>query len=213
MRAVPDIIEFTTNPDLLGLSLSPAQETLLRAIYGLPLASDEQVELWRLCTGREEYPGTPFPEVTCISGARGGKDSRIAAPIVLYEAVYGYHDEYLASGRVSVMHPRASPNTYDLQERLIDLAVSVSSICESLPPTRIGKHVAGQIVRCGTAPAPLHSEAQAAESRKDFIHKLGLCLKELRETISWRSFEENDGAVAIVFASIRTAKRNQSLQS
>ena len=127
------------------------------------------------------------------------------------------------------MHPRASPNTYDLQDRLIDLAVRVSSICESLPPTRIGKHVAGQLVRCGTAPAPFHSEAQAAESRKDFIHKLGLCLKELRETISWLNYlakmeigdlaaiheaiEENDRAIAIVYASIRTAKRNQSLQS
>ena len=125
------------------------------------------------------------------------------------------------------MHSPSGSHTYDLQERLIDLAVSVSSICESLPRTRIGKHVAGQLVRCGTAPAPLHSEAQAAESRKDFIHKLGLCLKELRETISWLSYlakmeigdlaaiheaiEENDRAIAIVYASIRTAKRNQSL--
>jgi len=127
------------------------------------------------------------------------------------------------------MHPPVSSHTYDLQERLIDLAVSVSSIYESLPPTRIGKHVAGQLVRCGTAPAPLHSEAQAAESRKDFIHKLGLCLKELRETISWLSYlskmeigdlaaidetiEQNDRAIAIVYTSIKTAKRNQNLQS
>ena len=118
---------------------------------------------------------------------------------------------------------------FDLQDRLIDLAVAVSSVCESLPPTRIGKHVAGQLVRCGTAPAPLHSEAQAAESRKDFIHKLGLCLKELRETLSWLSYlakmeigdlgaihqaiEDNDRAIAIVYTSIKTAKRNLNLQS
>ncbi len=79
----------------------------------------------------------------------------------------------------------SEPNGFDLQERLIELSVRVSQICESLPPTRVGKHVAGQLVRCGTAPAALHAEAQAAESRKDFIHKLGLCLKELRETIYW----------------------------
>ena len=123
----------------------------------------------------------------------------------------------------------AGERIYDLQDRLIDLAVRISSICESLPPTRTGKHVAGQLVRCGTSPAPLHSEAQAAESRKDFIHKLGLCLKELRETISWLSYlakmeigdlaaihqaiEENDRAIAVVYSSIRTAKRNQHLQS
>ena len=71
----------------------------------------------------------------------------------------------------------AGERVYDLQDRLIDLAVRVSSICESLPPTRTGKHVAGQLIRCGTAPAQLHAEAQAAESRKDYIHKLGLCLK------------------------------------
>jgi len=124
---------------------------------------------------------------------------------------------------------QAGERVYDLQDRLIDLAVRVSSICESLPPTRTGKHVAGQLIRCGTAPAPLHAEAQAAESRKDFIHKLGLCLKELRETISWLGYlakmeigdlaaiheaiKENDRAIAVVYSSIRTAKRNQHLRS
>jgi four helix bundle protein len=124
---------------------------------------------------------------------------------------------------------QAGERVYDLQDRLIDLAVRVSSICESLPPTRTGKHVAGQLIRCGTAPAPLHAEAQAAESRKDFIHKLGLCLKELRETISWLGYlakmeigdlaaiheatEENDRAIAVIYSSIRTARRNQHLQS
>jgi four helix bundle protein len=88
--------------------------------------------------------------------------------------------------------------------------------------------VAGQLVRCGTAPAPLHAEASAAESRKDFIHKLGLCLKELRETMTWlryvqrsgigeatlidESIRETDRAIAIVYTSIRTARRNERLK-
>jgi hypothetical protein len=53
--AAPDIIEFVTDPQLLGLSISPAQETLLRGIYGLPLVDQEQHDIWRLCTERE-YP-------------------------------------------------------------------------------------------------------------------------------------------------------------
>jgi hypothetical protein len=81
MPATPTIIDFTTEPQLLGLSLSPAQETLQRAIYGLPL-DPPQLALWRECTGRETCPGVAFPEVTVIAGARAGKDSRIAAPIV-----------------------------------------------------------------------------------------------------------------------------------
>lgn len=78
--------------------------------------------------------------------------------------------------------PRSSDEAreYDLQDRLIDLAVRVSEVCDGLPPSRVGKHIAGQLLRSGTAFAPLHSEAHAAESRKDFVHKLGLCLKELR---------------------------------
>jgi four helix bundle protein len=118
---------------------------------------------------------------------------------------------------------------YDLQDRLIDLAVQVTTICDSLPSTRVGKHVAGQLVRCATAPAPLHAEANAAESRRDFVHKLGICLKELRETHSWLRYlqrlgigdscgideavAETDRAIAIIYTSIRTAKRNDRLKS
>ena len=100
--AGPDIIEFVTDPQLLGLSVSPAQETLLRAIYGLPL-SDHQTALWHLCTNRSEYPGRPFSETNVLGGARGGKDSRIAAPMVCYEAVLGGHDQQVAKGERAVI--------------------------------------------------------------------------------------------------------------
>ena len=74
---------------------------------------------------------------------------------------------------------------FDLEDRLIDFAVNIIPISESLPKTRIGRHVSGQIVRCGTSRAPNYGEAQGAESRADFIHKMKKCLKELRETRAW----------------------------
>ena len=74
---------------------------------------------------------------------------------------------------------------YDLEERLIDFAVRIIDMVETLPNTRAGNHVAGQLVRCGTSPAPNYGEAQSAESRSDFIHKIKIVLKELRETRVW----------------------------
>jgi hypothetical protein len=94
----PDIVEFVTDPQLLGLSVSPAQEVLLRGIYGLPLVGAEQLDLWKLCTGRETYAAHPFGEVTVLAGARAGKDSRIAAPVAIYEALFGGHHERLSKG-------------------------------------------------------------------------------------------------------------------
>ncbi len=75
--------------------------------------------------------------------------------------------------------------TYDLEERLIDFAVRIIRMAESLPKTKVANHIAGQLIRCGTSPAPNYGEAQSAESRADFIHKMKVCLKELRETRVW----------------------------
>ena len=73
----------------------------------------------------------------------------------------------------------------DLEDRLSDFAARVGKLVEALPDTRLGRHVAGQLVRSGTSPAPNYAEACAAESKKDFIHKLGIALKELRESRVW----------------------------
>ena len=114
---------------------------------------------------------------------------------------------------------------YDLQERLIDFAVLILEIVEALPNTRIGNHIASQLIRCGTSPAANYGEARAAESRKDFIHKMKVCLKELRETLVWltvikkkgllQRFDKLDYAIvecneliSIFVTSIGTAKRN-----
>jgi hypothetical protein len=72
-----DIISFVKDPQLLNRRISPAQETLLRAIYGLPLTA-EQLDIFKLCNGRATYPAHPFAEVRVVAGARSGKDSRIA---------------------------------------------------------------------------------------------------------------------------------------
>ena len=71
---------------------------------------------------------------------------------------------------------------YDLEGRLVDFAIRIIKVTESLQKTKTGNHIAGQLVRCGTSPASNYGEAQSAESRSDFIHKMKVCLKELRET-------------------------------
>jgi four helix bundle protein len=70
----------------------------------------------------------------------------------------------------------------DLENRLVEFAVQIIRIAESLPATKAGNHLSGQLVRSGTSPALNYGEAQSAESRIDFIHKLKVILKELRET-------------------------------
>jgi four helix bundle protein len=114
---------------------------------------------------------------------------------------------------------------YDLQERLISFVVRVLNVVESLPSSRVGNQIAGQLVRSGTSPAPNYAEAQAAESRKDFVHKMKVSLKELRETLIWLIIiqrkplieppekldplvQECNELIAIFVTSIGTAKEN-----
>jgi len=118
---------------------------------------------------------------------------------------------------------------YDLEERLLQFASAVIDLSEKLPNSRAGNHVAGQMLRSGTSPYPNHGEAEDAESREDFIHKLKICLKELRETrrlarlISRKNWaredstllfvlNESDELIRIFFSSIQTAQRNAVVQ-
>ena len=113
----------------------------------------------------------------------------------------------------------------ELSERLINFAARIGKVVDALPDTRMGRHIAGQLVRCGTSPAPNYDEARAAESRADFIHNLGICLKELRESRSWirliirtellqehrmsELLDECDQLSNIIAQSIVTAKKNR----
>src|SRR5262249_40703555 len=76
----------------------------------------------------------------------------------------------------------------ELSDRLVAFAVRIGNVVDALPDTRMGRHVAGQLLRCGTSPAPNYEEACAAESRADFIHKVHIALKELRESRCWLRF-------------------------
>ncbi len=73
----------------------------------------------------------------------------------------------------------------ELSERLLEFAARVGKVVDALPDTRLGRHIVGQLVRCGTSPGPNYEEGCAAESRKDFVHKLSVSLKELRESRFW----------------------------
>ena len=84
----------------------------------------------------------------------------------------------------------------ELEDRLIDFAVSIIGVAEALPNTRAGNHVAGQLIRSGTSPAPNYGEARSAESKRDFIHKMKISLKELRETMIWLKIVSRKSMVA-----------------
>ena len=114
---------------------------------------------------------------------------------------------------------------YDLEERLLEYSARIIRLVERLPNTRAGNHVAGQLLRSGTSPLPNHGEAQAAESANDFVHKLKICLKELRESYRWLLLiqrvpllrprlvdplvQETDELIRIFVHSIQTAEQRK----
>jgi len=117
------------------------------------------------------------------------------------------------------------PAEFDLEDRLIDFAVRIIKMAPSLPKNTIGRHIAGQLLRSGTSPAPNYGEAQSAESRADFIHKMKVSLKELRETRIWllmivradlinpvskleALIDENNQLISIFVKSVNTAQQN-----
>lgn len=75
-----------------------------------------------------------------------------------------------------------SQREFDLEDRLVKFAVSCIELAERLPRTFAGRHLGGQLIRSSTSAALNYGEAQSAESRKDFIHKIKIVLKELRES-------------------------------
>ncbi|HMG04685.1 MAG TPA: four helix bundle protein [Chthoniobacterales bacterium] len=119
----------------------------------------------------------------------------------------------------------SSERRFDLEERLLEYAVRIIRLVDALPGTRAGRHVADQLLRCGTSPLANHGELQGAESRRDFIHKLGICLKEIREARRWLRLVhrvpllapakidpllgETEALIKIFSASIRTAEKNK----
>ncbi len=116
-----------------------------------------------------------------------------------------------------------SQQKYDLEERL-NFTARVACLVDSLPNTKAGNHISRQLLRCGTSLLVNHGEVEAAESRKDFLHKLRICLKELRETWRWlrlighlkladitelqKALTEVGELIRIFVASVRTTEKN-----
>jgi four helix bundle protein len=80
---------------------------------------------------------------------------------------------------------RKTNSPFNLEDRLLEFSARIIRLVDALPNTRAANHLAGQILRSGTSPYGNHGEVEAAESRKDFVHKLKVCLKELKETRRW----------------------------
>lgn len=114
----------------------------------------------------------------------------------------------------------------DLEERLIDFSVLIIKTVNSLPNSKAGNHLGGQLIRSGTSPALNYGEAQSGESRKDFIHKIKIALKELRETLVnlkiisksqlmetnnalQNIMKENNELISIFVKSVKTAESNR----
>ncbi|HJZ38726.1 MAG TPA: four helix bundle protein [Bacteroidales bacterium] len=117
---------------------------------------------------------------------------------------------------------------FNLEERLINYSVLITEIVETMPNTRAGNHYAGQLIRSGTSPALNYAEAQSGESRKDFVHKLKIVLKELRETIvclkiinrtnlfkskesMQQAIDESNELISIFVKSVETAQNNMQM--
>ena len=117
---------------------------------------------------------------------------------------------------------RTQEQADELEQRLIDFAVRIIKLSAAIPKTAAGKHIADQLLRSGTSPAPNYGEARAAESHAHFKHKLGIALKELNETLIWLRMlrqselfkpdllsdivDENVQLSRILAASIKTAR-------
>jgi len=117
-------------------------------------------------------------------------------------------------------------NKYNLEERLIDFAIMIIKIVDEMPKTKSGNTISNQIIRSGTSPALNYGEAQSAESMKDFIHKMKVVLKELRETYVAlkiihkaklykheekiiKAKNENNELISIFVKSVETANKNK----
>jgi four helix bundle protein len=153
---------------------------------------------------------------------RRSNDSRVREDSPYYSAP-GKNNSTPNVQRPTLNAQRQKGARFDLEDRLLDFSARIIRLVDALPNTRAANHLAAQLLRCATSPYGNHGEVEAAESRKDFIHKLRICLKELKETRRWLRLaaksemlparkmaailSETEELIKIFFTSIRTADR------
>ena len=115
---------------------------------------------------------------------------------------------------------------FDLEDRLVNYTCRMIDVVETLPNTRAGNYIAGQLIKSCNSPTFNYGEVQAAESKNDFIHKMRVVLKELKECRTALKiirekemikpvnklaniFKETEELIAIIAKSISTAKNNK----
>lgn len=118
------------------------------------------------------------------------------------------------------------PKKYDLEDRFVDYTCRMIDVVEALPNSRAGNYIAGQLIKSCHSPTFNYGEAQGAESRNDFIHKMGIILKELKECRTALKiirkkqmikpaskldpiYKETEELIAIIGKSISTAQKNK----
>jgi four helix bundle protein len=157
----------------------------------------EEIQWIRNGTVREDAPGCSAPDQTALT-----PNAQRSTPNV----------------------QRENKPRFDLEDRLLEFSARIIRLVDALPNTRAANHLAGQLLRCGTLPYGNHGEVEPAESRIDFVHKLKICLKELKETrrrlrLACKSsiisatktaaiLNETEEPIRIFFSSIRTAEKN-----
>jgi four helix bundle protein len=139
------------------------------------------------------------------------------------EGAYGTRTQTHNAQRTTLNAQPKKTALFDLEDRLLESSARIIRLVDALPSTRAANHVAGQLLRCGTSPYGNHGEVEAAESRRDFVHKLRICLKELKESRRWLRLLQKAGLVPagkmvhilgeteelikIFFTSVRTAEK------
>ena len=126
----------------------------------------------------------------------------------------------------SLFEKNMDKRKFDLEDRLVNYTCRMIDVIEALPNTRAGNYIAGQLIKSCHSPTFNYGEVQAAESRNDFIHKMGIVLKELKECRTALKiilkkemikpkerldevYKETEELIAIVAKSISTAKNNK----
>ena len=110
----------------------------------------------------------------------------------------------MAHGEFVICHVEITRmSAQELSARLWQSSARIAKVVDALPDTRVGRHVAGQIVRGGIAAAPNYDEARSRESRADFVPKVNVALKELVETRGWLKF--------VILTALLPAKRTAVL--